>query len=89
MKYAIILGVAVESSVYPRRYEPMVIMVQSSLTTPVSLALEQALGDANTPAMSEGGENGTLCTFAVRVEDSVLPGDTLAKSNDVWHKATV
>ena len=89
MKYALILALKAGEIFTPSITTPKVIAITTGATSPLFTALRSAMDNDGAVYTDPANNSGTLSCMVVRVEDSVAVGDTLAQSNDVWHKIPV
>lgn len=87
MKVALIFVYTGAFGPVPVETSPTVIAVASTSPVPLKSVLDAYL--LANPAMVNIAQPGglPLAVLEVRVEDFVVPGDTITKSDDVWHKA--
>jgi hypothetical protein len=88
MKFALVLAATPETTKIPVEVAPTVLAVASANSFPAFEVLDNVMSAAVVEYSTGINEGNNVQFLAVRVEDSVAVGDTLAQSGDVWHKAT-
>jgi hypothetical protein len=86
MKYALILNVNSPGGNSTLEESPTVLAIGATASIPLNPILQTLITVGSISATDWHSIMGSLTTNVVRVEDAVIPGDTISQSSDVWHK---